>query len=174
MVSETIEFVLWYEREIYIALADKGEGNRQGGTTGGNGSGHMKVSDPTAVQALRNLQEINVLDVPYGAAIGLNKRWQETYRLRNPLKWLQVGKALKQHYLSDTNSLHEFFERRYIKKEDWKQTCKEHFDENKKKLLSHINELLENQFKCDFKMNKNDIMHIALPEINSTMLCERM
>ena len=125
MVSETIEFVLWYEREIYIALADKGEGNRQGGTTGGNGSGHMKVSDPTAVQALRNLQEINVLDVPYGAAIGLNKRWQETYRLRNPLKWLQVGKALKQHYLSDTNSLHEFFERRYIKKEDWKQTCKE-------------------------------------------------
>ena len=56
-----------------------------------------------------------------------------------------------------------------VKEEDknWKQTCKEHFDENKKKLLSHINELLENQFKCDFKMNKNDIMHIALPEINS-------
>lgn len=56
-----------------------------------------------------------------------------------------------------------------VKEEDknWKQTCKEHFDENKKKLLSHINELLENQFKCDFKMNKNDIMHIVLLETNS-------
>ena len=37
----------------------------------------------------------------------------------------------------------------------------------KKKLLEHINELLENQFKCDFKMNKNDIMHIVLLETNS-------
>ena len=47
-----------------------------------------------------------------------------------------------------------------VKKEDnnWKQTCKEHFD---------INELLENQFKCDFKMNENDIMHIVLLETNS-------
>ena len=125
MISETIEFVLWYERDILMAIADVRSSNRRGGTTGGNGSGHMKVSDPTAVQALRNLQDINVLDVPHGPAIGINKRWQTTYRLRNPLKWLQVGNALKQRYLSDTNNLHDFFNRRYIKKEDWKKTCEE-------------------------------------------------
>ena len=138
MISETLEFVLWYEREIYMALADKREGNRQGGTTGGNGSGHVKVSDPTAIQAIRNVTQINVLDVPYGRLYGKppvfnektgmyarDTRWQETYRLRNPVKWLQVGKALKQRYLSDTNDLHNFFERRYIKKEDWKKTCEE-------------------------------------------------
>lgn len=56
-----------------------------------------------------------------------------------------------------------------VKKNDknWTQTCKEHFDQNKNNLLSHINELLKNQFKCDFKMNENDIMHIVLQEINT-------
>ena len=137
MVSDTIEFVLWHEKDILLALEDLRSGKR-GGTTGGNGTGHMKVSDPTAIQAIRNVITTNFLIVPYGkmygkapvynektGTYGCDTRWQETYHLRNPLKWLQVGKALKQRYLSDTNELHDFFERRYIKREYWKKTCKE-------------------------------------------------
>ncbi len=125
MIADTIEFCLWYEPDIKLALLDAQYSARRGGVTGGNGSGHMRVSDPTAVQALRALQKINVLDVPYGTAIGLNKRWQNTYRLRNPEKWLLVVAFLKKHYLSEDNPLHDFFERRYIKKEDREKTIKD-------------------------------------------------
>ena len=90
MVSDTIEFCLWYEKDIRLAIQDARESARRGGVTGGNGSGHMRVSDPTAVQALRALRKLNVLDIPYGMPYGINKRWQETYRLRNPLRWLLV------------------------------------------------------------------------------------
>jgi len=126
MVSETIEFCLWYEKDIRLAIQDARESARRGGVTGGNGSGHMRVSDPTAVQALRAVQKINVLDIPYGMPYGINKRWQETYRLRNPLRWLLVVGFLKKRYISDTkNPLHDFFERRYVKREDWQKTCKD-------------------------------------------------
>ena len=137
MISEIIEFCLWYEKEIQIAYAEKREGAARG-VTGGNGSGHMQISDPTALQAIRNVAEINVLDVPYGPLYGKapkyneetglyekDKRWQDTYRLRYPLKWLRVTAALKKYYLNDNNTLRDFFERRYIKKENWKQTCSE-------------------------------------------------
>ena len=136
MISETIEFCLWHEKDIKLALEERRDGARRGGVTGGNGSGHMQVSDPTAIQAMRNIAVINALDVPYGRLYGKapvynektgmyapDRRWQETYRLRHPEKWLRVVAALKQRYLSDTNSLHDFFERRYIKKENLKQTC---------------------------------------------------
>ena len=138
MISETIEFCLWHEKDIKLALEERRDGARRGGVTGGNGSGHMQVSDPTAIQAMRNIAVINVLDVPYGCLYGKapvynektgmyapDRRWQETYRLRHPEKWLRVVVALKQRYLSDDCSLKDFFERRYIKKEDWKKTCEE-------------------------------------------------
>ncbi len=124
MIAGTIEFCLWYEQDIRLAILDAKYCAGRGGVTGGNGTGHMRVSDPTAVQALRAVQEINVLDVPYGTPIGINKRWQNTYRLRNPAKWLLVVEYLKRRYLSDDCSLKDFFERRYIKKEHWKDTCK--------------------------------------------------
>ena len=123
MITETIEFCLWYESDIKLALLDARHSARRGGTTGGNGSGHMLVSDPTAVQALRSLRKINSLDIPYGTAIGINKRWQNTRRLYNPAKWLLVVAFLKKRYLSEDNPLHDFFERRYIKKEEWQKTC---------------------------------------------------
>ncbi|SDC69989.1 hypothetical protein SAMN04487864_11545 [Succiniclasticum ruminis] len=126
MIADTIEFCLWYEQDIRLAILDAKNSAGRGGVTGGNGTGHMRVSDPTAVQALRAVQKLNVLDVPYGTAIGINKRWQNTYRLRNPAKWLLVVAFMKRRYLLDTeNPLHDFFERRYIKKEDWQKTCKD-------------------------------------------------
>lgn len=125
MITETIEFCLWYESDIKLALLDAKYSARRGGTTGGNGTGHMRVSDPTAVQALRSLRKINSLEIPYGTAIGLNKRWQNTRRLYNPERWLLVVSFLKNRYLSDDNPLRDFFERRYIKKEEWQKTCED-------------------------------------------------
>ena len=126
MVSETIEFCLWHEKDIRLAILDAKYSRGRGGVTGGNGTGHMRVSDPTAVQAIRAVQKLNMLDVPYGTVIGINKRWQNTYRLHNPEKWLLVTAFLKRRYLSDTeNQLHDFFERRYIKKEDRDKTIKD-------------------------------------------------
>ena len=125
MIADTIEFCLWYESDIKLALLDAKYSARRGGVTGGNGSGHMRVSDPTAVQALRAVQKINVLDVPYGTAIGLNKRWQNSRRLYNPARWLLVVSFLKKRYLSEDNPLRDFFEQRYIKKEEWQKTCKD-------------------------------------------------
>lgn len=123
MITETIEFCLCYESDIKLALLDAKYSARRVGTTGGNGTGHMRVSDPTAVQALRSLRKINSLEIPYGTAIGLNKRWQNTRRLYNPERWLLVVSFLKNRYLSDDNPLRDFFERRYIKKEEWQKTC---------------------------------------------------
>lgn len=138
MVSETIEFVLWYEADVRAAYADKRSCFQRGGITGGNGSGHMQVSDPTAVQALRNIQHIHVLDVPYGPFYGKrpvddpekefypqDKRWQLTFKLHHPEKWLKVANSLKKYYLSDRNSLRDFFTRRYLKHEAWSKTCEE-------------------------------------------------
>ena len=125
MITETIEFCLWYESDIKLALLDAKYSARRGGTTGGNGTGHMRVSDPTAVQALRSLRKINSLEIPYGTAIGLNKRWQNTRRLYNPERWLLVVSFLKNRYLSDDNPLRDFFERRDIKKEEWQKTCED-------------------------------------------------
>ena len=125
MIVDTIEFCLWYEKDIRLAIQDARESARRGGTTGGNGTGHMQVSDPTAVQAIRAVQKLNVLDIPYGMPYGINQRWQETYKLRNPAKWLLVVAFLKKRYLSDRNPLHDFFERRYIKREDREKTIKE-------------------------------------------------
>ena len=47
---------------------------------------------------------------------------------------------------------------------DWKKICKDHLDENKKELLSHLQRLIDNNFKGNCKMNENDIMHIVLLE----------
>ena len=51
-------------------------------------------------------------------------------------------------------------------KEDWKTICKEHFDTNKNNLLSYINELINKEFRYDFKMDESDIIHIVLVEPN--------
>ena len=103
MIADTIEFCLTHEDEIRLALEELRDGANRGGVTGGNGTGHMRVSDPTAIQALRRVAEINWIDVPYGPYYGQapiynektgayepDRRWQNTYRLRYPEKWLRV------------------------------------------------------------------------------------
>lgn len=47
---------------------------------------------------------------------------------------------------------------------EWEKICKVHINNNKKYLLEYINELIEKEYKSNFKMNENDIMHIVLVE----------
>ena len=138
MIADTIEFCLTHENEIRLALEEKKDGANRGGVTGGNGSGHMRISDPTAIQALRRVAEIVWIDVPYGPYYGTapvcdketgiygpDRRWQNTYRLRYPEKWLRVVAAIKKRYMEPGNRLHNFFVRRYVENEAWQKTCKE-------------------------------------------------
>lgn len=46
---------------------------------------------------------------------------------------------------------------------DWKNICKNAFDQNKKNLLDYLNEQIKKK-KSDFIMNENDIIHIVLEE----------
>ena len=138
MIAETIEFCLTHEKEIRLALEEVRDGANRGGVTGGNGTGHMRVSDPTAIQALRRVAEINWIDVPYGphygqapvvdkktGLYGPDRRWQNTYRLRYPEKWLRVVVFIKKRYMDPGNRLHDFFVRRYVDNEPWQRTCRE-------------------------------------------------
>ena len=142
MVSETIEFCLWHEEDIKLALeaqtANPLHSVSFGGTLAGNGGSRTKVSDPTYVQALRRIEALGYLDVPYGPLYGRaptynektklyapDHRWQETFRLRYPGKWLRIVAALKSYFLSEENPLHDFFIRRYVDNEPWATTCKE-------------------------------------------------
>ena len=142
MITETIEFCLWHEQDIKLALeaqtANPLHGISFGSTLAGNGGSRTKVSDPTYVQALRRIDALGYLDVPYGPLYGRaptynektrlyapDHRWQETFRLRYPEKWLRIVAALKSYFLSEDNRLHDFFVRRYVDNEPWATTCKE-------------------------------------------------
>ena len=142
MIVETIEFCLWHEEDIKLALeaqtANPLHGISFGSTLAGNGGSRTNVSDPTYVQALRRIDALGYLDVPYGPLYGRaptynektklyapDHRWQETFRLRYPGKWLRIVAALKSYFLSAENPLHDFFIRRYVDNEPWAKTCKE-------------------------------------------------
>lgn len=144
MISETIEFCLWHERDIQLALENKTgtvlHAVNYGSGLSGDGSGvkSSKISDPTYVQALRRIEAVNYLNVPYGPLYGhspkynaetklfaADRRWRETYNLRFPVKWLQVAASVKRYFLDEENPLHDFFERRYVLLERWEKSCDE-------------------------------------------------
>ena len=142
MVPETIEFCLWHEQDIKLALeaqtANPLRAISFGSTLAGSSGSRTKVSDPTSLQALRRIDALNYLDVPYGQLYGpapkynektklyaADHRWQETFRLHYPGKWLRITVALKKYYLSEGNAIRDFFIRRYVDNEPWATTCKE-------------------------------------------------
>ena len=64
--KELIEFVFYHEQDIKRAVFEK----REDGClpkTGGSGSGHCRVSDPTAQNAIRKALEVPAVIIEYGA-----------------------------------------------------------------------------------------------------------
>ena len=144
MISETIEFCLWHERDIQLALENE-TGSvlhaviHVSGLSGyGSGVKSSKVSDPTYMNALRRIEAVNCLSVPYGPLYGhspkynaetklfaADRRWRENFTLHFPVKWLLVTASVKRYFLDEDNRLHDFFNRRYILLERWEKSCEE-------------------------------------------------
>ena len=122
MISETIEFCLWHERDIQLALENETgsvlHAVNYGSGLSGDGSGvkSSKVSDPTYMNALRRIEAVNCLSVPYGPLYGhspkynaetklfaADRRWRENFTLHFPVKWLLVTASVKRYFLDEDN-----------------------------------------------------------------------
>lgn len=119
--EETIEFVLSHFTAIRIAVNEQRlESCGNGGHTGGNGTGHMRVSDPTAIQAIRAISALPYVEIPFGPIVAGRR---ETWELKRPEKWLSVVEAVSDYYLHNER-MKAFYESRYINNDDWHRTCK--------------------------------------------------
>ena len=92
--KELIEFVFYHEKEIKQAVFER----REDGClpkTGGGGSGHCRVSDPTAQNAIRKALEIPAVIIEYGAKTcgRSNSR-----TLRHPEKLLKVVQYKREYF----------------------------------------------------------------------------
>ncbi len=118
--EETIEFCLTYKPQIEAAVLEAKMGTGGGGHTGGLGSGHCRVSDPTAIKAIRLLSPVAAVDVPFGPFIAGAR---EMVHLRHPEKWLAVVSAVEQRFLTGTGKAADFYKSRYQDRDLWKRTC---------------------------------------------------
>ena len=120
--EDTIEFCLTYKPQIEAAVLEAKMGTGGGGHTGGMGSGHCRVSDPTAIKAIRLLSPVATVDVffgPYVAGV------RERQHLRHPEKWLAVASAVEQRFLTGSDKAADFYRSRYRDRDLWKRTCTE-------------------------------------------------
>ena len=122
-----IEFVLRHADDIQKCVDIKKLEIQSGGGghTGGEGSGHSRISDPTALSALRAVEPVPFIHCPFGPAI--NGRRDERF-IRLPEKWLSVEKLTREFYTRDAEKkfVREIYRRRYLQGEfgeKWEITC---------------------------------------------------
>lgn len=92
--KELIEFVFYHEKEIKQAVFER----REDGClpkTGGGGSGHCRVSDPTAQNAIRKALEVPAVIIEYGAKTCGRRN---SITLRHPEKWLKVIQYTRDYF----------------------------------------------------------------------------
>ena len=124
-IDSLIEFVLRHAGDIRICVEQKREDDNGQGHTGGGTTGHMRVSDPTALKAIRAVEPIAYIHCPYGPVIN-NKR-DERY-IPKPEKWLLVEAATRKRYFDDCmdRATKEIYRSRYLMgdySENWRLTC---------------------------------------------------
>lgn len=103
-----IEYMIRHERQIAEAVTEAKLAPR--GHTGGAPSGHSFVSDPTAAQAIRNADEVSLVEIDGGGRV----EWPE--------RWLRVVRAVRSWCGRDTIKA-AIFERRYSLGENSSCTC---------------------------------------------------
>lgn len=118
--EDTIEFVLAHLSQVKIAVAEAKPNVSGKSHTGGNGSGHSRISDPTAITALRAIMDMPYVDIPYGPIICGHR---ECWRLSRPEKWITVGDIIADYYLNNSK-MADFYTSRYIKGDLWQTTCR--------------------------------------------------
>lgn len=121
MIEKTIKFVLAHQNEIEAAVLEKklDPGNSR---TGGPGTGHCQISDPTAMEAVRLATEIEKVVVEYGPRVNGQKMM---YNLRWPQRWLRVAKMAEEYYLkSDRKGEGIVFQMYYINGDNMKDIAR--------------------------------------------------
>lgn len=118
-IENLIEFVLMYAQDIAEAVEEKRQ-DAGGGKTGGT-NGHSRISDPTALKAIRNAMEVESVRITYGAAF-YGERAKKT--IRQPERWLAVAQAVRAQQMRNEITK-AFYESRYYGRNDWQQTCRE-------------------------------------------------
>ena len=103
-----IEYMIRHEKQIAEAVTEAKLAPR--GHTGGAPSGHIFVSDPTAAQAIRNADEVSLVEIDGGGRV----EWPE--------RWLRVVRAVRSWCGNDTVKA-EIFKRRYSLGENSSCTC---------------------------------------------------
>lgn len=129
-IVSTIEFVLRHREDIILCvrmkrLDDEGQGHTGGGTTG-----HSRISDPTALKAIRAVEPIAFINCPFGPVI--NGR-RDTHYVPLPEKWLLVEQATRKFYFQrdvgdgKEKIYKEIYRRRYLIMggEPWQDTCRD-------------------------------------------------
>lgn len=120
ITTEFIEFLFYNQEAISKAVYEKRQ-DAGAGHTGGGGSGHSFISDPTAIAAIKNTLEIKKVVVEYGPACG-SKRIRNTRVIPHPEKWLKVVGAVQDMFAKKRQG--ELYDRRYKMSEDCEKTCK--------------------------------------------------
>ena len=95
-----IERVFRSKRMIEIAVYEKKHKGCASNFTGGSNTGHCRVPDPTAIEAIRNAIELETVTLEDG------------FRLQFPERWLRVFYAVRNFCKSDPVDS-EIFLRRY-------------------------------------------------------------
>lgn len=99
-IVNLIEQIFWERQKIWMAVYERKNGTGICTFTGGEGSGHCRVPDPTAAQAIRNAIELETVTLEDG------------HRILWPERWLRVFDAVKD-FCEDDPVDKEIFARRY-------------------------------------------------------------
>lgn len=91
--KKDVEFVFFHEQQLREGIAEKRL--EVGGRTGGSGSGHCSISDPTAISAIRNADELACIYVEYGPDTGCGRN---RMKVKTPERWLKVIAWTKEYY----------------------------------------------------------------------------
>lgn len=88
MDKSFIDFILMYRENISISIEEKRADMNTRSKVGGDGSGHCRISDPTAEQALRNIEPVGTVTVYYGPMINGER---ESRIIPDSERWLRVS-----------------------------------------------------------------------------------
>ena len=92
--KDLIEFVFYHENDIKRAVFEKREDGCLPKTGGGN-SGHCRVSDRTAQEAIRRVLDVPAVIIEYGAKTCGRRN---SITLRHPEKWLKVVQYVREYF----------------------------------------------------------------------------
>lgn len=117
--KELIKFIFAYEAKIAYAIFEKRYDGCVPSKTGGNGSGHSRISDPTAQKAIQDVMPVGTVLIEYGASLNGKKEYR---KIRNPEKWLRV--VAETYRFFDKKKQGEILYAKFKKNEPRLATCR--------------------------------------------------